>query len=109
MITRLLSLDAIMKNPAMLAKQPAHELRETRIVAHAVAAALDAAEADDAPASGNPEGSSLMTAEEAAAYLNCKESLIRESGRRGKLATVKLGEHAVRYERAALDAFAHRK
>lgn len=43
MIMRLLSLDEIMRNPAMLAVQPAHEIAETRIAAHAAAAALDAA------------------------------------------------------------------
>ncbi len=43
MINKLLSLDEIARNPAMLAAQPAHEIAETRIAAHAAAAALDAA------------------------------------------------------------------
>lgn len=40
----VLSLDGILRNPAMLAGQSASDIRETRIAAAAVVAALNAAE-----------------------------------------------------------------
>ncbi len=43
LINKLLSLDEIARNPAMLAAQPPYEIAETRLAAHAAAAALDAA------------------------------------------------------------------
>src|SRR5216683_485576 len=43
MLMRMLSLDEVLRNPAMLVAQSAREIAETRIAAHAAAAALDAA------------------------------------------------------------------
>ena len=42
-IMRMLSLDEVLRNPAMLVAQSAREIAETRLAAHMAAAALDAA------------------------------------------------------------------
>ncbi len=43
MLMRMLSLDEVLRNPAMLVGQCASEIAETRLAAHMAAAALDAA------------------------------------------------------------------
>src|SRR5216683_1734333 len=112
MLMRMLSLDEVLRNPAMLAHQPPGEIAETRIAAHAAAAALDAAhdaavgETQAKPAVTGEPG--LLNAAEAATYLNVKESFIRVAGRRGDLAAIQVGRY-VRYERKALDDFARRQ
>jgi prophage regulatory protein len=45
MITKLIDLNEILRDPRILLDQPASEIRETRVCAHMVAAALDAASA----------------------------------------------------------------
>ena len=110
MLMRMLSLDEIMRNPAMLVGQSAREIEETRLAAHMAAAALDAAhEATTGPTqtdSGAEPG--LLNAAQAASYLGVNESFVRVAGRRGDLASVQVGRY-VRFERKALDDFARRR
>jgi excisionase family DNA binding protein len=110
LINGLLSLDEIARNPAMLAHQPPHEIKETKIAAAAALAALNAAEADCAPASGNPAAPAerLLNAAEAASYLGVRESFVRVKAREGDLLSVPVGRY-VRFERKALDDFARRR
>ncbi len=72
MITRLLSLDEILRHPEMLAHQPPHEIKETRIACSAALAALNAAEADAEPTAGNPgvPAEEWIDADEACALLH---------------------------------------
>lgn len=55
MITKLLSLDEILRHPEKLLGQPQHEIAETKIACAAVSAALAACEPTQAPVIAEPE------------------------------------------------------
>lgn len=109
MLMRMLSLDEVLRNPAMLAHQPPGEIAETRIAAHAAAAALDAAHEAavgqthaDSGAQAEP---GLLNTAQAAEYLGVKPSFIAVKARDGVIPRVAIGRY-VRFRTCDLDEFA---